>query len=156
MKKHIALCCSLLLLALVGQAIRGCAQGNREPGQVSGTVIPMDETLFRERVFDYTDRGAAEWKYRGELPAVIDFYASWCGPCRQVAPLLKELAKEYEGRIVVYKVDTDAQPELSTALGIRSLPTIFFIPRTGQPQYIVGATGKDTLRRAIEEVLLKE
>ena len=89
-------------------------------------------------------------------PAVIDFYATWCGPCRMVAPLLKSLAKEYKDQIVVYKVDTDKQKELSAAMGIQSLPTIIFIPKTGQPQIIIGAANKTTFRKAIEEVLLKE
>lgn len=99
---------------------------------------------------------STNWKYKGEKPAVIDFYATWCGPCRMVAPLLKSLAKEYKDRIAVYKVDTDKQKELSAVMGIQSLPTIIFIPKTGQPQIIIGAANKATFRKAIEEVLLKE
>lgn len=105
--------------------------------------------------FDYTS-GSTNWKYKGEKPAVIDFYATWCGPCRMVAPLLKSLAKEYKDQIAVYKVDTDKQKELSAVMGIQSLPTIIFIPKTGQPQIIIGAANKATFRKAIEEVLLKE
>ena len=89
-------------------------------------------------------------------PIFIDFNATWCGPCRMVAPLLKSLAKEYKDRIAVYKVDTDKQKELSAVMGIQSLPTIIFIPKTGQPQIIIGAANKATFRKAIEEVLLKE
>lgn len=106
-------------------------------------------------IFDYTS-GSTNWKYKGEKPAVIDFYATWCGPCRMVAPLLKSLAKEYKDQIAVYKVDTDKQKELSAVMGIQSLPTIIFIPKTGQPQIIIGAANKATFRKAIEEVLLKE
>lgn len=120
-----------------------------------GKVIQMDKQMFLDNIFDYT-YGSTDWKYKGEKPAVIDFYATWCAPCRMVAPLLKSLAKEYKDQIVVYKVDTDKQKELSAAIGIKSLPTIIFIPKTGQPQIIVGAANKATFRRAIEEVLLEK
>ena len=118
-------------------------------------VIQMDKQMFLDKVFDYTT-GATEWKYKGEKPAVIDFYATWCGPCRMVAPILKDLAKEYGDSIVIYKVDTDKEKELSGAMGIQSLPTIVFIPKSGQPQVIIGAADKATLRRAIDEVLLNK
>ena len=87
---------------------------------------------------------------------LVDFWASWCGPCRMVAPILKDLAKEYGDSIVIYKVDTDKEKELAMAMGIQSLPTIVFIPQTGQPQVIVGAADKATFKRAINEVLLKK
>ena len=119
------------------------------------TVIQMNKQMFLDKVFDYTT-GATEWKYQGNKPAVIDFYATWCGPCRMVAPILKDLAKEYGDQIVIYKVDTDKEKELSMAMGIQSLPTIVFIPQTGQPQVIVGAADKATFKRAIDEVLLKK
>lgn len=121
----------------------------------SGKVIRMDKQMFLDNIFDYTS-GSTNWKYKGEKPAVIDFYATWCGPCRIVAPLLKSLAKKYKDQIIVYKVDTDKQKELSADMGIQSLPTIIFIPKTGQPQIIVGAANKATFKKAIEEVLLKE
>ena len=115
----------------------------------------MDKQMFLDRVFDYTS-GATEWKYQGNKPAVIDFYATWCGPCRMIAPILKDLAKEYGDSIVIYKIDTDKEKELSMAMGIQSLPTIVFIPKIGQPQVIVGAADKETFRRAIDEVLLNK
>ena len=111
--------------------------------------------MFLNKVFDYKT-GATEWSYKGEKPAVIDFYATWCGPCRMVAPILKDLAKEYGDSIVIYKVDTDKEKELSGAMGIQSLPTIVFIPKSGQPQVIIGAADKATFRRAIDEVLLNK
>ena len=117
-------------------------------------VIRMDKQMFLDNIFDYTS-GSTNWKYKGEKPAVIDFYATWCGPCRMVAPLLKSLAKEYKDRIAVYKVDTDNK-RIICVMGIQSLPTIIFIPKTGQPQIIIGAANKATFRKAIEEVLLKE
>ena len=119
------------------------------------SVIQMNKQMFLDKVFDYTT-GATEWKYLGNKPCVIDFYATWCGPCRMVAPILKDLAKEYGNKIVIYKVDTDKEKELSMAMGIQSLPTIVFIPQSGQPQVIVGAADKATFKRAIDEVLLKK
>ena len=118
-------------------------------------VIQMDKQMFLNKVFDYTT-GATEWSYKGEKPAVIDFYATWCGPCIMIAPILKDLAKEYGDSIVIYKVDTDKEKELSGAMGIQSLPTIVFIPKSGQPQVIIGAADKATFRRAIDEVLLNK
>ncbi|MBQ8889030.1 MAG: thioredoxin [Bacteroidaceae bacterium] len=136
----------LIVFAFVANS---CAQTKNE----EASVIPMNKQMFLDNVFDYTT-GATEWKYKGDKPAIIDFYATWCGPCRMVAPILKDLAKEYSDSIIVYKVDTDKEKELAAAMGIRSLPTIVFIPQTGQPQVMVGAAEKETFRRAIEEVLL--
>lgn len=121
----------------------------------SAQVIQMNRQMFLDKVFDYTT-GATEWNYKGERPAIIDFYATWCGPCRMISPILKDLAKEYADSIVVYKVDVDKEKELSTEMGIQSLPTIIFIPKKGQPQVIVGAADKSTFQRAIKEVLLKK
>ena len=118
-------------------------------------VVPMDKQMFLEKVFDYTS-GATEWKYKGDKPCIIDFYANWCGPCRSIAPILKELAAEYKDSIVIYKVDTDKEQELSAAMGIRSLPTVVFIPMNEQPQILVGAAQKEVFQRGIKEVLLKK
>lgn len=136
----------LIVFAFVANS---CAQTKNE----EASVIPMNKQMFLDNVFDYTT-GATEWKYKGDKPAIIDFYATWCGPCRMLAPILKDLAKEYSDSIIVYKVDTDKEKELAATMGIRSLPTIVFIPQTGQPQVMVGAAEKETFRRAIEEVLL--
>lgn len=121
----------------------------------SAQVVQMDKPMFLNKVFDYTD-GSTEWKYKGDRPAIIDFYATWCGPCRMISPILKDLAKEYADSLVVYKVDVDREKELSAEMGIRSLPTVVFIPKEGQPQILVGAADKATFRRAIQEVLLKK
>ena len=118
-----------------------------------GSVIDMDDLMFRYRIIDYKSR-ETEWKYKGDKPCIIDFYATWCAPCRMIAPSLKELAEEYKDSIYVYKVDVDKQKELAMAMGIQSMPTILLIPMTGNPQIIVGAADKNTFRRAIEEVLL--
>ena len=150
MKKTIT--CLLLTTGLTGY-LSAQTPFRDKSDKNEGKVIHMDKQMFLDNIFDYTS-GSTDWKYKGEKPAVIDFYATWCGPCRMVAPLLKSLAKEYKDQIVVYKVDTDKQ--LSAAMGIQSLPTIIFIPKTGQPQIIIGAANKTTFRKAIEEVLLKE
>ena len=150
MKKFLA--SFIVLFALLSTS---CAQTKTETQKEEASVIQMNKQMFQDKVFDYTT-GATEWKYQGDKPAVIDFYATWCGPCRMVAPILKDLAKEYGDSIVIYKVDTDKEKELSMAMGIQSLPTIVFIPRTGQPQVIVGAADKATFRRAIDEVLLNK
>lgn len=109
---------------------------------------------FKENVFDYeTDK---EWNYRGDLPAIVDFYADWCGPCKMVAPILDRLSKKYEGKIHVYKVDTEAEPELSGMFGIQSIPTILFIPMKGEPQAVMGALPEKEFERVISDLLLSE
>ena len=144
------------LIVLFALFSTSCAQSKKEEKKEDASVVvEMNKQMFLDKVFDYTT-GATEWKYKGDKPAVIDFYATWCGPCRMVAPILKDLAKEYGDSIVVYKVDTDKEKELSMAMGIQSLPTIVFIPTSGQPQVIVGAADKATFRRAIDEVLLNK
>jgi thioredoxin 1 len=87
-----------------------------------------------------------EWKYKGQLPAIIDFYADWCGPCRMVAPLLEELSEEYSGKIIIYKVDTEAEEELSAVFRIQSIPSILFIPMEGTPMMQKGALPKNVLK----------
>ena len=142
----------IVLFALVSTS---CAQSQKEEKKEEASVVQMNKQMFLDKVFDYTT-GATEWKYQGDKPCVIDFYATWCGPCRMVAPILKDLAKEYGDSIVIYKVDTDKEKELAMAMGIQSLPTIVFIPQTSQPQVIVGAADKATFKRAIDEVLLNK
>lgn len=108
---------------------------------------------FLTKVFDYENN--KEWNFTGELPAIIDFYADWCGPCKMVAPVLEELSNEYDGKIDIYKVDTEAEQELASVFGIRSIPSILFIPKEDKPQMAQGALPKDALKDAIENVLLK-
>ena len=106
---------------------------------------------FKEKVFDYTVND--EWSYKGEKPAIIDFYADWCGPCKTIAPILEELDAEIE-EVDFYKVNTEEQTELAATFGIQSIPSILFIPVEGMPQMALGALPKETFKQAIEQVLL--
>ncbi len=106
---------------------------------------------FKQKVFDY--EANKDWKFEGELPCIVDFYAEWCGPCRMVAPILEELADEYAGKLNVYKVNTEEQQELAGIFGIQSIPSLLFIPKEGQPQMAMGALPKETFKKAFKEVL---
>ncbi len=106
---------------------------------------------FIEKVFDY--KTEKTWKYRGEIPSIIDFYADWCGPCKMIAPVLEEISKEYEGKVNVYKVNTEEEPELSAAFGISSIPTLLFIPMEGDPRMAQGALPKEILKNVMKDVL---
>lgn len=110
---------------------------------------------FLEKVVNY-EQNPNEWKFLGDKPAIIDFYASWCGPCKVFAPVLEEVAEEYKGVIDVYKVNTEHEEELAAVFNIRSIPTILFIPVNGQPQIVTGAMPKPQLIEAIERVLLQK
>jgi len=118
----------------------------------AGSVIVLTNETFKTKVFDYEKN--TTWKYEGNLPAIVDFYADWCAPCRRLSPLVEEIAEKYKGKIVVYKVDTDAQQKLAQSMGISSLPTLLFIPVKGQPRSSLGALPKENLEKAIKEVLL--
>lgn len=146
----------IVTLIMAGFINFACAHSgdNKQEQTGNGDVIQMNNDMFVKNIFDY--QANKEWKYQGDKPAIIDFYATWCGPCRKIAPIMKELAKEYEGQITVYKVDTDKEKELSGAMGIQSLPTVVFIPLNGQPQVIVGAADKATFKKAVDEVLLNK
>ena len=112
----------------------------------------LTKEKFLSQVFDYEKN--TEWNYKGELPCLIDFYADWCGPCKMVAPVLEELSKEYDGKIKIYKVDTESEQELASVFGIQSIPSLLFVPKTDKPQMAKGALPKATLVKAIDEVLL--
>jgi thioredoxin len=112
----------------------------------------LTKSTFLEKVFNYEKN--KDWKFEGELPAVIDFWAPWCGPCRMVGPVIEELSEEYKGKVNFYKVNTDEEQELAGAFGIRSIPSLLFIPKEGQPKMAVGALPKESLKEAIKEELL--
>lgn len=120
---------------------------------ITNHVVHLTAQDFKEKVFNYETN--TEWKYEGSIPAIVDFYADWCAPCKMVAPILEDLAMEYSGKIMVYKVDTENEQELASVFGIQSIPTILFIPREGQPQAAMGALPRQTFETVIQDVLLK-
>ncbi len=115
--------------------------------------VNLTKELFLEKVFNF--EANKEWKYEGDLPCIIDFWAEWCRPCKMIGPILEELGEEYAGKIQVYKVNTEEEQELAGAFGIKSIPSLLFVPMNEQPQMAVGALPKETLKQAINDVLLK-
>jgi thioredoxin 1 len=117
-------------------------------------AIELTTAEFREQIYDYTKN--SEWKYEGELPAVIDFYATWCGPCKTMAPIMEEIAGAYAGRLRVYKVDVDKERRLAALFNVRSIPTFLFIPTQGEPRHANGAMDIAQMREIIDATLLKQ
>lgn len=111
----------------------------------------LTKESFKEKVFNFEEN--KDWKFEGKVPAIIDFYANWCGPCKMVAPILEELQKEYGDKLTIFKVNTEEQQELASMFGIQSIPSILFVPLDGQPQMAMGALPKDTFKSAINDVL---
>ena len=118
-------------------------------------VVHITKADFLKKVYDF-EKNPDEWKYLGSQPAIVDFYADWCGPCRQLSPVLDELAKEYSGKLTIYKVNVDNERGLATFFGIRSIPTLLFIPMKGKPQRSLGALSKTELKGIIKDVLKVE
>ncbi len=114
----------------------------------------LTKQAFLDKIFDYENE--TEWKFKGELPAIVDFYADWCGPCKMVAPVLQQLSQEYDGRLNIYKIDTEKEQELAAVFGIRSIPSLLFIPKEGKPQMAMGALPKETFVQVIQDILKVE
>jgi thioredoxin 1 len=110
----------------------------------------LTKETFLNKVFNYEKN--KDWKFEGEKPCIIDFYADWCGPCKMVAPVLEELASDFDGKINVFKVDTEEEQELASVFGIRSIPSFLFVPSEGQPQMAMGALPKETFVKAFKDV----
>lgn len=119
---------------------------------VSADIQELTTDGFYKSIADYEVN--KEWKYKGTLPAIIDFYATWCPPCRQLSPLVDEVAKEYKGKIIVYRINIDKEKALVNKLGITNIPTLLYIPSTGQPKVTLGYIPKEKLLKTINEVLL--
>jgi thioredoxin 1 len=107
---------------------------------------------FKTKVFNFEDN--KEWKFEGNLPCIIDFYADWCGPCKMIAPVLDEIAEEFKEKLNIYKIDTEQEQELAGMFGIKSIPSILFVPKSGKPQMAMGAMPKEGFVQAINEILL--
>jgi thioredoxin len=120
----------------------------------SGKVIPLNKREFKEKIFNYSV--SKDWHYRGDMPAVIDFYADWCMPCKMVAPLLGQLSQEYDGKVKFYKVNTEKDPDVAKVFGISSIPTLLFIPAEGKPNMVRGAQSISALRKNVEKILPPE
>lgn len=133
-------------------AIGLTAFANEPDAKEQGKPMDIDNKAFIERIFDYNN--SDEWNYKGDKPAIIDFWAAWCGPCKQIAPVLEEIAAEYGDDIHVYKVNVDEETELAQAFGIRSIPTLLFVPMEGIPQAIMGSAPKSKLKNAVDTILL--
>ncbi|MEF9924588.1 MAG: thioredoxin [Muribaculaceae bacterium] len=145
----------LLIMAAVSFA--SCTgQEKVKNNQQKSTVMKTVHLTKSEFTTKVADLNSKTWKYLGNKPAIIDFYASWCGPCKTLSPILEELAAEYGDKIIIYKVDTEAEQDLSAAFGIRSIPTLLFIPLKGEPQMAQGAMPKAQLKEAIDNVLLSK
>ena len=156
MKKFVILLIVLLPLAFIGcKAENSDRTGTRDTTKAAtsdGKVVYLTNDSFKKLIFNYETN--KEWKYEGNKPAIIDFYADWCAPCRQLSPIIDELAREYSGKVDIFKVDTEKERILAQNLGISSLPTLLFIPAEGIPQAAMGALPKESLIQVINEVLL--
>lgn len=161
-----------LLAAALIFVVASCSNSNQNKGskdsetkETTNTIqnsensmtktIKLTRADFLTKVANY-EANPEKWEYLGDKPCIIDFYADWCGPCKMVAPILEELAAEYEGEIYIYKVDTEAEQQLAGEFGIRSIPSLLFCPMGEAPQMAQGALPKDAFKQAIEEVLLKK
>lgn len=142
---------SVLAIAVVGGVNVANAKEDSSSDKVK--VKHLNKADFLERVYNY-EKNPQIWKFEGDKPAIVDFYATWCGPCKMIAPVLEELAVEYQGKIDVYKIDTDAERELAGAFGIQSVPTLLFIPVNGEPRVIRGAMPKADFKKVIDDFLL--
>lgn len=151
----------ILLLAAIGlpaanvPAYPENSTGTEAAAAAPDTVVVLNKAGFLANVYNY-EKHPQEWVYEGTLPCIIDFYADWCGPCRKVTPILKALAAEYKGKLIIYKIDVDREKELAYAFGISNIPTYLFIPGKDRPQSAVGAMPRESFEKVIKEFLLKD
>jgi len=156
----------LIVVLVLMTALTGCKAKAGETSASAETIkttsnnkkmgaIHLTKEAFMQKVANF-EANPKDWKYLGDKPCIIDFYADWCGPCKAVAPILEELAKTYDGQIYVYKINTDQEQELAGAFGIRSIPSLLFVPMDGKPQMSVGALPKAQMIEAIDRILLEK
>jgi thioredoxin len=150
----------IILIAAIGLFFIQCTQaGNKSEAKSANqqneqTVIHIDKSQFLKEVYNY-ELNSNVVIYRGKKPCIVDFYADWCGPCRKLSPILEELAEEYKGKIIVYKVNSDKERQLAGDLGIQALPTLMFFPMKGKPSATTGYMPKEELKKIIDSQLLK-
>lgn len=151
-----------LAVVLTSMVITSCGQSNgrasaqdqtKASSETAAGSVTVNAAEFAELIIDYT---ADDWRFVGDQPVVLDFFATWCPPCKMLSPILEELAAEYEGKVRFYKVDVDQEPELAKAFAIRSMPTLMFIPMNGEMLRASGFMPKDELTEVIETYLLVE
>ena len=158
--KNVWMMIALFLCLISCNASASTEGGNdNEPAKqeapAKGEVIVLNKAEFLEKVFNY-EKHPNEWVYEGSKPCIVDFYADWCGPCKQVAPILRDLAILYKKEIIVYKINVDQEKELAAAFGIQSIPTFLFIPKEGKPMMSMGALPREDFVKQIDEYLLKK
>ncbi|WP_075558140.1 thioredoxin [Parabacteroides timonensis] len=143
-----------VVLLLVSCSMSAKSDKNETGGVAAqGEVVVLNKADFLTKVYNY-EKNQSEWVYEGTKPCIVDFYADWCGPCKKVSPILKELAGEYKNDIVIYKINVDNEKELAAAFGIQSIPTLLFIPAKGKPQIAQGALSKEQFVEQINGFLL--
>ena len=158
--KQIKSLLSVFVLTLAATACAGNSVENKnsyEPTMVDiyMEVVALNKADFLKKVYNY-EANPNDWKFEGSRPAIVDFYATWCGPCKVIHPILEELSKEYSGKVDIYQIDVDKEQDLAAAFGIRSIPTLLMIPMKEEPRIMQGAMPKDQLKKAIDEFLLKQ
>jgi thioredoxin 1 len=151
MKKGLVFIMTIITL-IFSDCNAGNSSGNNNKVVDSNVVVQLTNETFKKVIFNYDLNKA--WKFEGTKPVIIDFYADWCPPCRQLSPLVEEIAKEYEGKVIVYKVNTDKEKALTQSLGITSLPTLLYIPAKGKPLVTLGFIPKEQIVKTIKEILL--
>ncbi|TCN73056.1 thioredoxin [Acetobacteroides hydrogenigenes] len=154
----------ILLVAVVGLLFASSCSGEKKPKTKNANapkavaaegIKHITKAEYLTLVWNY-EKNPSTFVFEGKLPVIVDFYATWCGPCKRVAPILEKLSKKYAGKINIYKVDVDAERDLAASHGIQSIPTMYFYPKTGQPQVVQGALGEEQLEQAIQQVLLSK
>ena len=152
--KSLLMVVAALILVSCSMSAKPEKNETEKVSSAQGEVIVLNKADFLSKVYNY-EKNQTQWVYEGNKPAIIDFYADWCGPCKKVSPILKELAAQYKDDIVIYKINVDNEKELASAFGIQSIPTLLFIPKTGKPQIAQGALSKEQFVEQIDNFLLK-
>ena len=154
MKKISVIAFALFIMVLIScNSVGGTKSENTSTEIKEGVVNQMSTEMFKNLVYNY-QKNPKDWIYEGNLPCIIDFYADWCRPCKMVAPIMDDLAKQYKGKVVFYKVNTDEERELSQVFNIRSIPALLYVPKNGKPQMSVGAYNKENYVQQINTFLL--